>query len=142
MHIHNGLKIAQTLCNQSSPFPALIGISGAQIGIVQEIWATFVSRCVVVVTYFYFCEGIMLKTVYLFTACSFMHSIYPSTHLPPYTARNIFCASMCILISKHTGLRVPSIPRCCSSQPGVLQNSDHCACADKSPTEAMNEVFK
>ena len=56
MHIHNGLKIAQTLCNPARLaffFFALSGISGTQSGIVQEIWATFLSPCVVVVvTYF------------------------------------------------------------------------------------------
>lgn len=38
MHIHNGLKTAQTLCNRISPLFALIGISGTQIDIVGDMY--------------------------------------------------------------------------------------------------------
>lgn len=37
MHIHNGLKIGQPLCNRILLLFALIGISGAQIGIVEDV---------------------------------------------------------------------------------------------------------
>lgn len=114
MHIHNGLKIAQTLCNQSSPFPALIGISGAQIGIVQEIWATFVSRCVEVVTYFYFCEGTHAKDD-LFIYCLFIHALDLSVHPPTSIYRKKY------LLGEHVYLDIKTHRPTCPFHSQMLQ---------------------
>lgn len=86
MHIHNGLKIAQTLCNQSLPFFfALIGISGAQIGIVQEI--NFCSLC---------CSRGIFLILYLLFIYFFIHlyscihsSILEEASLPPLCSTRI-----------------------------------------------------
>lgn len=78
MHIHNGLKIAQTLCNQILPLFALIGISGTQIETCSMDYFCFLFCCSDTL---YFCKehSLFLHSIYL-SIClsSFIHSFINS----------------------------------------------------------------
>lgn len=121
MHIHNGLKIAQTLCNQILPLFALIGISGTQIAAVETCSRPMDYFCFLLCCSdtLYFCKEHILWAVYLLfifalhlSVClsSFIHSIFNTfvrhhsdskTHVRPFISLCVAACCFAELKSEH-----------------------------------------
>lgn len=129
MHIHNGLKIGQPLCNRISLLFALIGISGAQIGVVEDVYYKLLfhdvlcwgQRCGLCVCLFLVSARLRVLSVCL---CHLRVSVAAVQHVDS---------------ERRTHVPLPY-----TLQHGTLPNPSHgIAQARKISTrEAMNEGFK